>query len=362
MKILKFTITLLPALLVLFLLATTVIAQEVPPPYAGATNPFKWDDASAQNAGKQIYQQSCLGCHGIDGKNVPSANFGSPEYRQNLEKSPDHAFWIFSEGKMSNGMPPFKGSLSEEKRWQVITFLWSLGKEVPPPATATPSPGQPPVEPPRGILKLSVPASVEAGKSIDIQATFRDDQDKPLNDISIDFFIREQFFGSGLLEIGSEKTANGIAALNYTHRKAGDTEIIARAGSFESVAPINITEASQAFYHTEAGIHLPSPGPEVFIGPDSSRGLDEMGQAPNSAFRLPGGITSGLLVFAGAIALVWITYFRVVLTLFRIPGPVKRGETNTRVVPILGMLIVAAMGLLLVLLILTGPYSHFHLD
>ncbi|MDZ4246117.1 MAG: cytochrome c, partial [Dehalococcoidia bacterium] len=86
MKILKFTITLLPALLVLFLLATTVIAQEVPPPYAGATNPFKWDDASAQNAGKQIYQQSCLGCHGIDGKNVPSANFGSPEYRQNLEK------------------------------------------------------------------------------------------------------------------------------------------------------------------------------------------------------------------------------------------------------------------------------------
>ncbi len=126
--------------LLLVVLAVAVTAQEEPPsPYAGLKNPFPWSDASVQEMGKELYQQSCLGCHGANGANLPGSDLSAADYPQRLEERPDFYFWILSEGQLDNGMPPYKSSLSEEQRWQVLTYLWSLSAEVVSPEV-TPSP------------------------------------------------------------------------------------------------------------------------------------------------------------------------------------------------------------------------------
>lgn len=54
----------IPAILFFWVMAVAVLAQEeVPAPYAELENPFPWDDASAQQAGEEVYKNSCLGCH-----------------------------------------------------------------------------------------------------------------------------------------------------------------------------------------------------------------------------------------------------------------------------------------------------------
>ncbi len=128
-----------PAIFLVWVLATAVLAQtELPPPYAGLKNPFPWSDATAQEAGKGLYQRSCSGCHGADGGSIAGANFSAAGYAQSLEERPDLSFWILSEGKLDKGMPPYKSSLSEEQRWQILTYLWSLGVEVAPPVVSPP--------------------------------------------------------------------------------------------------------------------------------------------------------------------------------------------------------------------------------
>ncbi|MDP2729469.1 MAG: c-type cytochrome [Dehalococcoidales bacterium] len=118
------------AVSVLWILTTAVLAQEeLPPSYAGLKNPFPWTDGTAQEAGKELYQVTCLPCHGASGGNIAGANFASANYTGRLEESPDRSFWLLSEGSQDKGMPAYKFSLSEEQRWQVLTYLWSLSKE-----------------------------------------------------------------------------------------------------------------------------------------------------------------------------------------------------------------------------------------
>ncbi|MDP2728176.1 MAG: c-type cytochrome [Dehalococcoidia bacterium] len=113
-------------------------AAEVPPPYKGMKDPFTLDDKAAIDAGAAIYKQSCIACHGEkgDGKGPagaslkpPPVDFSTPEQQEHFEKIQDHHFWRFSEGVPGTAMPPFKGQLSEQQRWQVLTYEWNLGKQ-----------------------------------------------------------------------------------------------------------------------------------------------------------------------------------------------------------------------------------------
>ncbi len=103
-----------------------------PPPYAGLENPFPWDDTSAQEAGKVIFQESCAVCH-VATPQSPALgpDFRDIDYRQILEERPDFYFWTVSEGRLDTTMPAFVSSLSEEARWQVLTYTWSFGGAVP---------------------------------------------------------------------------------------------------------------------------------------------------------------------------------------------------------------------------------------
>ncbi len=350
----------------LWFLTTAVLAQGEPPsPYAGQKNPFLWSDTSVQEMGKRVYQQSCLGCHGVKGANLATSDFSLADYPQRLEERPDLYFWVLSEGRLDKGMPPYKSSLSEEQRWQVLTYLWSLGAATPP--EVTPLPAKPPVEVENGTLLLTAPEQAPSGQLLILSILLQDSQGKPIGSATVKFFIRVDFFSNGLMEIGETVTNDqGAAKFEYTPRQTGDTQIIARYGddglsTIETTTIVNLTESDEPFYQAEAGIRLPAPGTEVLIGPESALELGEGGKAPASAFRLPGGILSWLLLLVVTVMLIWFTYFRVMYQALRIPIVSEIRDIDTRLVPLVGLAIVVVLSILLVLMLITGPYSHFHL-
>jgi mono/diheme cytochrome c family protein len=345
------------ATVLLAVFAGTIAAQQTPPPpYAGVTNPFAWDDPSAVAAGKSVYQQSCLGCHGPAGQGVPTAKFGDRVFADGLEAKPDVDFWILSEGRLAQGMPPFKATLSEQQRWQVLTYVRSLG------AGAATSPGAIPAPADAGNLALVVPESAQPGEEITLTATLLDSGGRPVQAEEVQFFLAVDFFTSGQMEIGAAPTdKDGVATLKYVPRFSGPTQVLARHGSAEATGSIALGETDQRFYQPQAGIKLPALGPSIFFGPASAVHLGAMGQAPTSAFYLPGGITSWLLLVVAAVVMVWFSYFRVVRQISHIPIRSEIRDVDTRLIPRLAMAYVITLGLFLALKVLIGPYTHFHL-
>ena len=112
---------------------------EPPAEYADLTNPFD-DDHEAIEAGEVIYQANCAACHGSEGAgdgpvaeglDPKPSNFTDTHMMEEL--SDGYLFWRASEGgafePFNSGMPAWKGILSEEERWQVTSFIRSLGEE-----------------------------------------------------------------------------------------------------------------------------------------------------------------------------------------------------------------------------------------
>ncbi len=351
----------------LWVLTTAVLAQdEPPPPYAGLKNPFPWSDTSAQQAGKEIYQRSCLGCHGINGDNLVEFDFSAADYSQSLEESPDYYFWIISEGRLDRGMPPYKSSLSEEQQWQVLTYLQSLEvvvlSEQPSLSTQLSS------EEVSSTLLLTVPARAQTGQPLTLTAILKDSQDKPVQSATVKFLIKADFFVSGLMEIGETVSdKQGVAIFEYTPQQSGETEIVARyegdgLNAIETTAMLTLVETSEAtMYQSEAGISLPAPVERTFIGPESALELGEMSKAPVTAFQISGGVLLWVLLVAAALILIWFSYAPVMYQVFRIPIVSEIGDTDTRLVPLIALVIVVVLGILLVLMFVTGPNSHFHL-
>jgi len=180
--------------------------------------------------------------------------------------------------------------------------------------------------------------------------------------VPVQFFTRENFVIAGLMAIGEATTdAQGIAEFQYIPRRAELTELVARYGATEASATTIVTETDEPFYRVEAGIRLPSAGPEVFIGPPSATQPTE-GQAPTSALRLPGGLLSWLLLFVAGLVLIWGTYFVVMRQVLQIPLDRGVREPGLRLGPRMALVIITLMGILMVLMIITGPYSQFHLS
>ncbi len=347
-------------ILLLGVLAGAVMAQEeLPPSYAGLKNPFPWSDVSAQQTGEGLYRQSCLGCHGIDGGNIASANFGAADFQRGLEERPDLYFWIISEGRLAGGMPGFKSSLAEEQRWQILTYLWSLGVVIPP--DDTPPDGVPVEE--AGSLRLTAPGQGRQGEPLPLSATLSDEDGQPIGDASVKFFVKADFFISDLMEIGEAVTnQQGTAVFQYVPRQAGDMQVVARYQNIETTSPVHLVESDESFYQAEAGIPHSPYWPELFIGPQSAREPGEGAAAPTTGFRIPGGLPSLLLLaYIFAIMLVWSLYLRVMYQLFRIPVVEEMGDTNTRFFPSIVMTVMALLVILLVAILITGPYSNPHL-
>jgi len=102
----------------------------VPAEYAGKTNPYGADMAPN---GEKIFQTNCQMCHGPQGHGDGPAGQSldpKPKNLAVLQKNvgDDYLFWRISEGKPGTSMVAWKGILSEDQIWQVVSFIRSLNE------------------------------------------------------------------------------------------------------------------------------------------------------------------------------------------------------------------------------------------
>lgn len=105
--------------------------QSPPADYASLTNPFE-GQADAASAGQALYTTNCASCHGDDAAGNGPAGASLDPKPANLqatakETSPAYQHWVLSEGGaaagMSASMPAFKGALSDEDIWKIVTYI-----------------------------------------------------------------------------------------------------------------------------------------------------------------------------------------------------------------------------------------------
>jgi glucose/arabinose dehydrogenase len=89
----------------------------------GLKNPYAGSSEAAM-AGKGLYANTCASCHGANGQgtgSVPPLTKGPV-----LTAKPGEVFWFITHGDVSAGMPAWE-SLPEQQRWQIVTYVKSLG-------------------------------------------------------------------------------------------------------------------------------------------------------------------------------------------------------------------------------------------
>ncbi len=100
----------------------------VPAEYSGLKNPLGTD---AAGQGAEVFKTNCEMCHGPQGHGDGPAGQALDPRPRNLAElqtkaSDDFLFWRIHEGKPGTSMVPWKGILTDEQIWQVISFLHTL--------------------------------------------------------------------------------------------------------------------------------------------------------------------------------------------------------------------------------------------
>lgn len=199
-------------------LSVNLLAQTntVPAEAKEKTAPFIFTPESVKS-GDQIYQANCKSCHGDIGK----ANYAklvpipkdpaSAEYQKNTD---GEMFYILSHGR--GLMPNFVNTLTDEQRWNVISYIRTFNKNY----------KQPPVKAAGEALKTEtakMKLAFDAEKK-QLFATVTDSVSgvkKPLANVSIKLFVKRTF---GNLPLGNSETNNsGIAYFNVPNDIPGDT-------------------------------------------------------------------------------------------------------------------------------------------
>lgn len=96
-------------------------------------NPLE-KDPHAVAAGRVLFEQRCAECHGDNAEGSKKGPSLRASEIQNAE--PGAIFWILTNGVVRKGMPVWS-KLPEPQRWQLVSFIKSLGVV---PAKTEPSP------------------------------------------------------------------------------------------------------------------------------------------------------------------------------------------------------------------------------
>jgi len=97
--------------------------EKAPAKYRAKANPMV-KDKNAVAAGGVLFEEHCAECHGeaaLGTKKAPSLR--APEVQT---APPGTLFWILTNGIVRKGMPVWS-KLPEPQRWQLVTYLQSLG-------------------------------------------------------------------------------------------------------------------------------------------------------------------------------------------------------------------------------------------
>jgi mono/diheme cytochrome c family protein len=98
--------------------------KKAPAKAAAKHNPLE-SDPEAAAAGAKLFEMHCAECHGATadgGKKGPSLR--SEDVQQ---ASPGALFWLLTNGVVRRGMPVWS-KLPEPQRWQLVSFIRSLGR------------------------------------------------------------------------------------------------------------------------------------------------------------------------------------------------------------------------------------------
>ena len=81
-------------------------------------------DPESVQLGQALFAKNCVYCHGHQGSG------GKAKPLQGREFDADYLFKTITKGRRRGSlvMPPWKRSLSEEQRWQLVAFILSLGE------------------------------------------------------------------------------------------------------------------------------------------------------------------------------------------------------------------------------------------
>lgn len=97
--------------------------EKAPEKARAKRNPFE-QNADAPVAGKILFEQHCAECHGesaLGSKKAPSLRAVEVQ-----GATPGAIFWILTNGVVRRGMPVWS-KLPEPQRWQLVTYIKSLG-------------------------------------------------------------------------------------------------------------------------------------------------------------------------------------------------------------------------------------------
>lgn len=86
-------------------------------------NPLE-KDPEAVAAGRNLFDQHCSSCHGDSaGGSKKAPSLRAPEVQ---DATPGTLFWLLTNGVVRKGMPVWS-RLPEPQRWQLVSFIKSLG-------------------------------------------------------------------------------------------------------------------------------------------------------------------------------------------------------------------------------------------
>lgn len=88
-------------------------------------NPYDGQHAAVA-AGEKLFRRHCSECHGVDARGRGKAANLRSSAVQNA--TPGELDWFLRNGNLRRGMPSWSG-LSEQRRWQIISYVKSLGSD-----------------------------------------------------------------------------------------------------------------------------------------------------------------------------------------------------------------------------------------
>jgi len=113
-----------------------IVATQVPLPTLAPTSAIPAEHLVAGDAslGAQVFAENCTACHGVaglgDGPSVISGaipkvpNFSDPTTL--TTNSAEMMYQVITDGRLDKYMPPWGGILTEEQRWSVAEYVYSL--------------------------------------------------------------------------------------------------------------------------------------------------------------------------------------------------------------------------------------------
>jgi hypothetical protein len=215
----------------LFLLSGMKISAQtwiVPEEAKTKVSPFFFSKESTEK-GQDLYKKNCQSCHGMPGQNNPAKIIpdpGDPAGVKYQSQNDGEMFWKITNGKTP--MPQFQNILTEEERWDVISYVRSFNPKYiqPTPEMRAGSTGK--------IIKLSI-YYIPDKEKIEVLAReiTKDKKFIPAKGIEINLFVKRYF---GELKLGDpiETNHSGIALFNAPVDLPGD-----RAGKMELTARIS---------------------------------------------------------------------------------------------------------------------------